>query len=356
MGWLDGEIPVLGGSGHYRMGCPAKYLPADRFETVVGTVIFDKANRRLGVRPWPVGDEDPEFVTDLDIVVLARWMHADLVAEIRMARGSGQIVINDVDDHYDRLDPRNQAYGVVASDPVENKDHYRNVILASNVVTVSTVALAAHYTSLGAERVVILPNGVEADAFQRQLLPESFNHDPTIGWVGAVPWRSGDVEQLRRCLPEFAAKHPAVMFRHDGHVPGWPEFWKLAGLPRDRVTEGPMRPPEDIPRLYDEIDVGLVPLNRVPFNDAKSWIKGLEYAAAGIPFVAQDLPEYRRLERDYGIGVTVGGPGQWRRALERYLDPRARSEAAQANLARVRALSWDHGHVRHWADLYESLV
>ena len=36
----------------------------------------------------------------------------------------------------------------------------------------------------------------------------------------------------------------------------------------------------------DNITVGMVPLALTPFNQAKSYIKGLEFAARGVPFVA----------------------------------------------------------------------
>ncbi len=36
--------------------------------------------------------------------------------------------------------------------------------------------------------------------------------------------------------------------------------------------------------------VGIAPLVDRPFNRSKSWIKGLEYSAFGLPFVASPLP------------------------------------------------------------------
>ena len=44
-----------------------------------------------------------------------------------------------------------------------------------------------------------------------------------------------------------------------------------------------------------QLDTGIVPLQRSRFNEAKSNLKGLEYAALGVPFVASPTAEYERL-------------------------------------------------------------
>jgi glycosyltransferase involved in cell wall biosynthesis len=68
--------------------------------------------------------------------------------------------------------------------------------------------------------------------------------------------------------------------------------------------------------VMSQFDIGIAPLDDIVFNHAKSWLKGLEYAALGIPFVASDLPEYVRLEKQHGIGVTAPSKSKaWRRRV-----------------------------------------
>jgi hypothetical protein len=81
-----------------------------------------------------------------------------------------------------------------------------------------------------------------------------------------------------------------------------------------------------------------VPLRDVAFNRAKSWVKGLEYAAASVPFVAQDLPEYGRLATGHGIGLLAHRTRDWLRWLERLQDPGFRGEEAERNLLAVTRL------------------
>jgi hypothetical protein len=159
---------------------------------------------------------------------------------------------------------------------------------------------------------------------------------PVIGWVGATPWRSGDLEVLQGVLGPFVERHN-LFCHHSGHVPGQPGFAELAGVPAGRVTTSPMAPVERVPGLFDPIDVGLVPLTEVPFNRAKSAIKGIQYALSGIPFVASPLPEYRWLAA-HGVGRLAGTPREWVAHLTELLDPEVREVEARANLEAVLAV------------------
>ncbi len=83
--------------------------------------------------------------------------------------------------------------------------------------------------------------------------------------------------------------------------------------------------------LFTGMCIGLVPLSSASFNEAKSAIKGMEYAASGIPFVASPSPEYRWLQETHDLGLVARKPAQWTKHLERLVDPEER-----ARLGRVR--------------------
>ena len=87
-----------------------------------------------------------------------------------------------------------------------------------------------------------------------------------------------------------------------------------------------------------ELSVGLVPLIDSPFNRAKSWLKGIEYAALGVPFVASPLPEYRKLA-DLGAGVLADSPQEWYEAIDMLLtDADHRDTIARFGRDAVRGL------------------
>jgi spore maturation protein CgeB len=75
------------------------------------------------------------------------------------------------------------------------------------------------------------------------------------------------------------------------------------------------------------MDIGIVPLNKLPFNEAKSNLKGLEYAMSGIPFVSYGSKEYQKLESE-GAGNTARKPKDWIKHMERLIDPVERKRQA----------------------------
>jgi len=359
--YLDGHgRPTYGGAGWYRLGLPARHLRAQGLDVVEGTLAWANDAKRFGIREWPGHGDDPEnpmIHWDVDLVVLQRWMFASVAFETPTARRSGQVVVQDVDDHFWALDPANRAQR--ATDPrlnkVENRDHYLAGIKAASAVTVSTPYLASELRRAGVRVPIhVLPNHLDVEAFAQVRQARPWRASPIVGWVGATQYRSGDVETLRGFLGPFLNRHDLTAY-HSGHVEGAATSAAQARLQPERVRHAPLAPIETYPFLFRGLDVGLVPLRNVPFNQAKSAIKGLEYAAAGVPFVAADLPEYVRLHADRGIGRLARRTRDWTRNLEALLDPIVRAEEAAKNLAAVEALDIRRG-VHQWRDLYLELL
>lgn len=357
---VDGR-PSYGGSGWARCGLPAQALRGLGFEVAEGTLAFSKEHGVFLVREWPKEGEEATFQIP-DLVVLQRWMFASVAVEAETARGHGQVIVNDLDDHFWAIDPRNQA--AAATDPkknlIENRDYYAAVLRASSAVTCSTPYLAA---VLRRELRVtcpihVIPNHVDLSVYQavydaNHARVASLSGRPRVGWVGATPWRSGDVETLRGVLGPFLRQEDVTGY-HGGHLEGKDSFSDLADLGDVPMIVKPMVPIREYPSLMSGLDVGLVPLRDVAFNRAKSWIKGLEYAAGGVPFVAQDLPEYVRLHA-LGIGRVARRPRDWTRQMKALLDPAERLEEMESNRANVKAHDIAHG-VTLWRDLYLDLI
>lgn len=353
----DDGRPTFGGSGWARCGLPAKYLAAAGHDVVCGTLVAD--GLKLGVAEWgPDARPVEPFHYDFDILILQRWMFGDIADRIEAMKANGQVVVNDLDDWFWGLDPRNNAFR--ATDPTrnvyENRTHYRRVIAASSAITVSTPYLAKRVSEMVGHRcpVYVLENHVEMSAFTPG--PVQATRKPVVGWVGALPWRSGDVETMRGVLGPYALSTGSTI-HHSGHYGGedGPKFWEAAGLDSNWVTCSPMVPIDAYPSLFEPIEVGLVPLSDRPFNRAKSWIKGLEYAAAGVPFIAQDLPEYRRLFQLYEVGRLAKKPKDWLRHLEELREPENRMADQVRNLAGVKALDIESGWTK-WLDRYLAIV
>jgi glycosyltransferase involved in cell wall biosynthesis len=292
---------------------------------------------RLGVPAWDssrgygIKESETTGLFGFDVVFMKLIMDRWAPKQIELAQSLGQKIIVDIDDFHEGLTPANKAFHV--TDPELNKranrDFYSQVIEAADIVTVSTPFLLGYY-STKRNNVHMIRNGVNLHQFTRRKHTSS---KPVIGWAGAVSYRNNDLEQLREWLPDFLEEHD-LMFHHAGHEDGMPSFADITGVSPNRVTTSPIVPISEYAAGL-RFDIGIVPLSDIPFNEAKSNIKGLEYAAAGIPFVASPLPEYQVLHDD-GVGMLAETPDEWRQHFETLLDYRTRKRVAAVNEQIVR--------------------
>jgi len=267
---------------------------------------------RMGLPAWDpargfgVKDSHTTGVFGFRTVVLKLIMDRWTPKQIELAKQLGQRIIIDIDDYHDALTPANRAYAM--TDPernkISNRDNYAKTIELADTLVVSTPFLLSVYSDKHPD-VRMVRNGVNMAQFERRKHTSS---KPVLGWSGATAYRNNDLEQLQDWLPDYLEKHD-LTFHHAGHTPDSPSFADITGVPAHRVTTSPIVPIHDYAAGL-RFDIGIVPLSNIPFNHAKSNIKGLEYAAAGIPFVASDLPEYRLLHNN-GIGHVAETAEDW---------------------------------------------
>lgn len=338
----------LAGAGEARIGLPMRAL-ADAGHTVaIGQ------NAAVHTRGWLTALVDGQpWIERPDVVVVQRWMHRDAAEVTRAARATGQRIVHDLDDWFWGLDPSNAAFWGTHpdSDPENNREHYRRAIAAADLLTVSTPYLAERARTMWPGLpVVVLRNMIDTSRYTRQ--PVRYHPDPLLyGWAGAVNWRSGDLETLRGVLGPVL-RDVGGKFYHLGASPQTDRTpsWRLLGLDDDLVHGWrPMVPSHDYPSALTGFDVGLVPLADIPFNAAKSAIKGMEYAAAGIPYAASASEEYRA----FGAGIICRRPRDWVKALTRLADPDVREQYAAAAYDRVKGedvafrwVEWDETYGR----------
>jgi hypothetical protein len=304
--------PVPGGANWIRFSQNQGFT---KNHLVVGTLVF--LNGKLGVQTF-----DRQMHFDCAVIILQRYMDEWVPSAIETARSFGQIVVNDVDDWFWGLHKDNQAALIVDPklNPKSNIDHYRKSLENSTAVTTSTPFLRDAIAQWGTTTHMI-QNSVTAWRFTRRVHKEG---TPIIGWCGSTGHRSGDLEIVAPALQRVSSK---FKFHHTGSFSGHQSFAKKTGLNPRSVSTLPLLAPLEYPSGFT-FDIGIVPLSDVPFNAAKSWIKGIEYAAAGIPFIASDMDEYRRLQNKYGIGRLASTTEEWVTHFEELLDPAVRTREA----------------------------
>ena len=316
---FNGRFPYLtpAGCAYYRCLLPMSVAGAT---ARMGLPAWDPA-RGFGVK-----ETDSTGIFGFTTVVLKLIMDSWTPKQIAMAQELGQTIIVDVDDFHEGLTPANRAFDLTHPEKNKrsNREHYKKVIAAADIVIVSTPFLYDYYKSQR-DNVYLIRNGVNMQQFTRK---KQRSGKPVIGWAGAVNYRNNDLEQLREWLPAFLEKHD-LMFHHAGHDPEAPSFADITGVSPNRMLTSPIVPMNKYAEGL-KFDIGIVPLNDIPFNHAKSNIKGLEYIASGIPFVASDIPEYRLLHED-GVGRIATTPEEWEGNMQDLLTYRTRKqEAARA--------------------------
>lgn len=296
---------------------------------------------------------DNKAVHGWNVVVLKLIMLGDVADAIPAAQKAGQKIVVDVDDFFEGLEATNRAYQATdpQRDPKNNRQHYIRTIEMADAVITSTPFLYEYY-SKKRKNVFMVRNGIDIDRWS--LRKDTAYKMPTIGWVGATPWRSSDLEQLSSFMGPYL-KRKGLKFHHAGHTPNAPLAASQLEVNPNFVTTSPMRPISEYPMMFKPIDIGIVPLNNVPFNHAKSFIKGLEYASAGVPFIASSLPEYAYFEQE-GVGRIARTKEEWMGHFNELLDPKVRKDDIELNYEIVKEKFTMGSRGVEWNTVMEKII
>lgn len=324
--WSFGVKPLQpNGCGWYRCYLPMKQLKEHGWESGIGLPGFSPEHAFGILLP------EEKAIHGWDIVVLKLIMLERFVDHVKRARELGQKIVVDIDDHMEGLEETNLAYKTTNPDanPKNNRDHYVSIMEQADALITSTPFLYDFYKEKYPEKpIFMVRNGIDIERWNMRKDHKGWL--PTFGWVGATPWRSGDLETLNPFFGEFL-KQKHLKFHHAGNIINAPTAAQQIGIDKRLCTVEPMKTMLGVPELYRKMDVGIVPLRNVPFNHAKSYLKGLENAAAGIPFIASGgLPEYQ-LFADAGVGRIANTPDEWIGHMTELLNPKTRLEERTKN-------------------------
>lgn len=341
----------MGGSGWIRLGQYEEYLQKNN-DVIFGKLALMHGKKEFAIQMW----EDDSLHKDLDIILIQRYMNVELANDLQLIkRRLKSVVVQDVDDWYWGLDRRNHAAKAASPqlNPRNNIVHYKRVLQLSDYVIVSTPYLADRIGDMvGAEKIRLQQNHADLTKFPQQRLHVE-SERPLIGWFGSTAHRSGDLQILRGVVSQVQDQFGFV---HIGDLSGasglwadgtqreFPPFYSEIGIRKENMAyTRPLLPHDTLVKEGFNYDIGIVPLNLIPFNEAKSWIKGLEYAAAGIPFIASPSGEYLRFRDEYGVGRIAERPKDWLAHLEELRDPDVRQKEANDNLEKIQALDTPKG-------------
>jgi glycosyltransferase involved in cell wall biosynthesis len=263
----------------------------------------------------------------------ASWRsNRDLVKVVEKLEARGATrpkLVFEIDDDLWQVDPTSkQAHAWFALPEIRHRLE-QNARLA-DTVTVSTPTLGEVLSRMNRD-VRVIPNCIPAALLEHEP-PRRTDGVVTIGWAGshthAMDWAQVD-EHLVRVLKKVRKAELHVMG-------GMDPLWSRVPAHRMRVT-GWTTSVEDYHHKLD-FHIGIAPLKPHPFNESKSYVKALEYAALGIPVVASDVGPYREFVRHGETGWLVRKPEEWTRFLLDLVHDEAMREEMGRN-ARKQATS-----------------
>jgi glycosyltransferase involved in cell wall biosynthesis len=127
----------------------------------------------------------------------------------------------------------------------------------------------------------------------------------------------------------------------------------------DRVHFIPTVALADLPSYTASADIGVQPIENTCLNHFTTDSNKLfEYVIAGLPVVATDFPEIRKIVRAYSVGLLVpaGSEQSLRTALQRLIDePLLRQALAQNAKNAALHLNWERQESKLVA-LYERVL
>lgn len=321
--------------GHYRMIWPAQGA-GESFET---TITEELRVERRGAQI--IGAKDPEA----DVVVLQRPLQSAIADTIPFLQERGVAVVVEVDDDFAVL-PLDHPEFDLQTDGM-HAGHLARACASADLVTAPTQPILDRYAPEG--RGYLIRNYIPRwmlDVRDRR------NEGRTLGWSGIRATHPGDLEETGGAIDRILDERPDVRF----HVVGPPEgVTEALRLDEPAWGTGQLSLPSFIEAL-GTIDVGIIPLAPNEFNVAKSPLKGIEFAAAGVPFVASPTPEYRWLA-EQGIGLLAYDSNDWVEQVGLLLDDPAlrRIQAAHGReIVRERFLLRDHA--RQWEFAWQQAV
>ncbi len=294
------------GCGHYRM-----IWPAEALQKAGKPITIMPPGARHSFRARVVNGEVEEVFLppDADTVVFQRLTMDTLAKAVPVMRAQGVRVVIDMDDDLSCIHPDNPAWAAFHPRKTGNPrfdahswENAQKACDAADLVTVSSDALAQQYGKHG--RVQVIRNRIPDS-----MLAVQHEDSDVIGWAGAVHSHPDDPREAAQAVQRLVDEGHRFM------VAG-PEYRVRETFGVDKVDITGAVDLHDWPNAVSRIGIGIAPLVDSKFNNGKSWLKPMEYAAVGVPVVMSDRPEYRQIAA-LGIGTIADKPRHWYNALKK---------------------------------------
>ncbi len=207
-------------------------------------------------------------------------------------------------------------------------DKVAEVVSRARWVSVASEPIAA-WARRHNSNVSVVPMAVDLAEYDRFRRPPGPADPVVLGWAGTAGGLRY-LEALAPVLRRVSERHPIVVRVISGG------FARVC-LPDLPVDARPWRVESALEDLAS-FDIGLVPLDDTPFEQAKFPFKLLQYMALGVPAVSARVGLARDVIEPGRNGLLAGSPAEWLDALNSLIaDVALRKQLASAGRATVSA-------------------
>lgn len=338
------------GCGSHRLIWPAQELQRRGYDVTIVTGQDRHVEMVIDNRTDEVAEV--KLPDDVDVVVFQRVTHRYLTQAIKVIRATGRTVVVDIDDDLSTIHPSNPAWEHLhprANERRIGKNKYMHswanlgaACRDASLVVTTTAALATKY---GHGHAAVIPNYLAEHYYDVE-----HEDNDVIGWPASLTSHPNDPAVVGSAIARLVDEGNRFAVTSVATGVG-----AAFGLPSDDVVErvDGIISLHDWPTELAKIGVGIAPLADTKFNAAKSWLKPLELAAVGVPWVGSPRADYARLHK-LGCGVLVDRPKDWYRVLRRLLtDEPRRAELSAAGRSVAGTLRL-RDHVDEWWDAWSA--
>ena len=341
--FVTADNPHEWNSSEWRCAVPARAI--NRSGLATATLI--------DLREWLVGTTAAQAACrSADVIVIQRNLIGPVLSAIMHWKSRGKTIIADFDDAYDQMPDSNPAYAFWHKGWVRQPDGRYETLTPPPIEQFVWGLKLCHAATMPSQRLAddwvhllptyCVPNALDPAIYR---LEEGGAPPPApaagerirIGWGGSLSHMQSFTDSgVLTALQRVCRARPEVEIVIHGNDGRLIEALKVS--PEQKRLQ-PWVPYREWPAQLCALDLGLAPLCG-SYDERRSWIKGLEYLAVGLPWIASDGPVYAGL-RTYATLVenTVFA---WERSILDHLDTLGeRQLLARANRAQAARYTAD---------------
>jgi processive 1,2-diacylglycerol beta-glucosyltransferase len=225
-------------------------------------------------------------------------------------------------------------------------------MIQADLVVASTRALADYFSIIN-PNTLVFPNYLDDSIWKipKDLTPSEENTPITIGYMGGAS-HMADLEYVAPALLALAEKYGSrISYSFWGAEP--PQVLKKLGNSTWHAMD--LLDYREFASQFGgkRADTWIAPLRDIPFNQYKSAIKFLEYAAVGGAAIFSRIRPYTEVIQNGRNGLLAGNQADWQAELERLIEnPGLRTKLATGARKSLVGSWLLSDHYTNWLDTY----